>query len=209
MRVCPPSHRPEFGDSRDDRPRRCPDREAERDPDEQVFDELLKRLHPLDPPHPEPEIVIGGEEEVPDQDGLDDEEPREGPAHHREPERLRVRVDLLREPVAGEGQRKEGADRDEVADVSHPVVVRALLVGFRLQELEGRVGGGDRSAERDVRDDSMDVDRHPGEVVDRVPDGDDGPRSETPRGDIMNVSQALAISMIAVPTRLRPSPRPR
>ena len=46
-----------------------------------------------------------------------------------QPERLRVRVNLLREPVAGEGQRQEGADRDEVADVSHPVVVRALLVG--------------------------------------------------------------------------------
>ena len=143
--------------------------------DEQVLDELLKRLHPLDPPHPEPEIVVGGEEEVPDQDGLDDEEPREGAAHHREPERLRERVDLLREPVAGERKREEGADRDEVADVSHPVVVRALLVGFRLQELEGRVGGGDRSAERDVRDESMDVDRHPRVVVDRVPDGEHRP----------------------------------
>ena len=123
---------------------------------------------PLDPPHAEPEVVVGREEEVPDQDRLNDEEPREGPAHHREPERLRVGVDLLREPVAGEGQREEGADRDEVPDVPHPVVVRALLVGFRLEELEGRVGGGDRSAEGDVRDDSMDVDRHPGVVVDRV-----------------------------------------
>ena len=135
---------------------------------------------PLDPPHPEPEVVVGGEEEVPDQDRLDDEEPREGPAHHRQPERLRVGVDLLREPVAGEGERQEGADRDEVADVSHPVVVRALLVGLRLQELEGRVGGGDRSAERDVRDDPMDVDRHPGEVVDRVPDGEHRPAVRDP-----------------------------
>ena len=33
--------------------------------------------------------------------------------------------------------------------------------------------------------------------------------SETPFGDIMNVSQELAINMIAVPTTLRPSPRPR
>ena len=148
--------------------------------DEKVLDELLKRLRPLDPPHPEPEVVVGGEEEVPDQDGLDDEEPREGPAHHREPERLRERVDLLREPVAGERQREEGADRDEVADVSHPVVVRALLVGFRLEELEGRVGGGDRSAEGDVRDEPMDVDRHPGVVVDRVPDGEDRPLVRDP-----------------------------
>ena len=167
------SHRPDFGDGRDDRPRRRPDHETERDRGEKVLDEPLKRLRPLDPPHPEPEVVVGGEEQVPDQDRLDDEEPRERAAHHREAERLRVRVDLLREPVAGEGKREEGDDRDEVADVSHPVVVRALLVGVRLQELEGRVRGGDRSAEGDVRDHAMDVDRHPGEVVDRVPDGDD------------------------------------
>ena len=95
-------------------------------------------------------------------------------------ERLRVRVDLLREPVAGEGQREEGADRDEVADVSHPVVVRALLVGGRLEELEGGVGGGDRSAKGDVGDDAMDVDRHPGVVVDRVPDGEQRRRWSRP-----------------------------
>jgi hypothetical protein len=35
------------------------------------------------------------------------------------------------------------------------------------------------------------------------------PVSETPFGDIMNVTQALAISMMAVPTRLRPSPSAR
>ena len=70
--------------------------------DEQVLDELLERLRPFDPPHPEPEVVVGGEEQVPDQDRLDDEEPRERAAHHRQAERLRVGVDLLREPVAGE-----------------------------------------------------------------------------------------------------------
>ena len=32
------------------------------------------------------------------------------------------------------------------------------------------------------------------------------PVSETPRGVIMKVSQALAMNMIAVPTMLRPSP---
>ncbi len=102
------------------------------------------------------------------------------PAHHRQSERLRVGVDFLREPVAGEGKRQESADGDEVSDVTHPVVVRALLVGFRLKELECGVGGGDRSAKGDVCDDSMDVDRHPGEVVDRVPDGDDGPFARDP-----------------------------
>jgi hypothetical protein len=56
----------------------------------------------------------------------------------------------------------------------------ALLVGFRLQELEGRVGAGDRSAERDVRDEPVDVDRHPREVVDRVPDGENGPLVRDP-----------------------------
>ena len=97
-----------------------------------------------------------------------------------EAERLREGVNLLREPVAGEGEREEGADRDEVPDVSHPVVVRAVLLGFRLQELEGRIGRGDRSAERDVRDDAMDVDRHPRVVVDGVPDGEHRPRVRDP-----------------------------
>ena len=174
------SHRPDLGDRRDDRPRRRPDHEAQHDRDEQVLDDLLDRLLPLDPPHAEPEVVVGREEEVSDQDRLNDEEPREGPAHHREPERLREGVDLLREPVAGEWKREEGTDGDEVPDVTHPVVVRAVLVGLRLQELEGRVGGGDRSAEGDVRDEPMDVDRHPGVVVDRVPEGDDRPFARDP-----------------------------
>ena len=95
-------------------------------------------------------------------------------------ERLRVGVDLLRQPVAGERQREEGADRDEVADVSHPVVVRALLVGCRVEELERRVGGGDRSAEGNVGDDAMDVDRHPGVVVDRVREGEQRPVARDP-----------------------------
>jgi hypothetical protein len=82
------SHRPDFGHGRDDRSGRRPDHEAERDPDEKVLDEPLKRLLPFDSPHPEPQIVVGGEEEVADQDGLDDEEPRERAPHHREPERL-------------------------------------------------------------------------------------------------------------------------
>ena len=179
-RVRRSSHRPEFGNGCDDRSRRHPDHEAERDRDEKVLDEFLDRLVPLDPPHPEPEVVVGREEETPDQDRLNDEKPREGPSHHREPERLRVGVDLAREIVASEGKREEGDDGDEVPDVPHPVVVRALLVGVRLEELESRVGGGDRSAEGDVRDESMDVDRHPGEVVDRVPEGDHRPRLRDP-----------------------------
>ncbi len=35
------------------------------------------------------------------------------------------------------------------------------------------------------------------------------PLSAIPRGDIMNVSQELAMNMIAVPTMLSASPRPR
>ena len=61
----------------------------------------------LDAAHAQPEVVVGAEEQVADQHGLDDEQPRERAAHHREAERLRVRVDLLRQPVAGEGQRQE------------------------------------------------------------------------------------------------------
>ena len=84
---------------------------------QQVLDDLLERLRALDPSHAEPQVVVGGEEQVADQDGLDDEEPGEGAAHHRQAERLRVGVDLLGQPVAGEGQRQERADGDEVADV--------------------------------------------------------------------------------------------
>ena len=116
----------------------------------------------------------GGEEEVADQDRLDDEEPREGAAHHDEPERLRERVNL-REPVAGERERQEGADGDEVAEVSHPVAVRAPRRSSPAGELERRGGRGDRSAERDVGDDAVDVDRHPRVVVDGVPDGEHRP----------------------------------
>ncbi len=150
---------------------------------EQILDEPLERLRPLDPPHAEPEVVVGTEEEVPDEDRLNNEEPREGSAHHRQPERLRVGVDLLRQPVAGERQREERADRDHVADVAHPVVVGALLVGGRVEELERRVGGGDRSAEGHVGDDAMDVDRHPGVVVDRVRQGEERPRWSRPRSE--------------------------
>ena len=45
-----------------------------------------------------------------------------------------------------------------------------LLVGLRLEVAEGGVGGGDRAAERDVGDDPVDVDRHPGVVEERVPE---------------------------------------
>ena len=89
-RVGRSSHRADLGDRSDDRPRCRPDREAERDRDEQVLDELLERLLPLDPAHAEPEIIVGREEQIPDQHRLDDEQPRERPAHHRQAERLRV-----------------------------------------------------------------------------------------------------------------------
>ena len=58
-------------------------------------DESLERLCPLDAAHAEPEVVIRPEEKVPDQDCLNDEEPRERTAHHRETERLRVSVRSL------------------------------------------------------------------------------------------------------------------
>ena len=66
---------------------------------------LLQRLAARDTTHAEPEVIVGGEEEIPDQHRLDDEQPRERASHHRQAERLRVGVDLLGEPVAGEGQR--------------------------------------------------------------------------------------------------------
>ncbi len=147
-----------------------------RDQDQQELDVALEAVGGLHAAHPEPQVVVRAQEQVPDQDRLDDEEPGEGTSHHREPERLRVGVDLGGEPVAGEGQGQERADRDEVADVAHPVVVGPLLVRRRVQELEGRVGGRHRAAEGDVRDDAVDVDRHPGVVVDGRPGADHGAR---------------------------------
>ena len=42
------AHRADFRHRRDDRSRGRPDHEAERDPEQQVLDELLKRLHAFD-----------------------------------------------------------------------------------------------------------------------------------------------------------------
>ena len=84
------AHRPDLRDRGDDRTRRRPDHEAEHDHRQEVLDHLLEALRAFDPPHPQPEVVIGGEEQVADEHRLDDEEPREGAAHHRQAERLRV-----------------------------------------------------------------------------------------------------------------------
>ncbi len=108
----------------------------------------------LDAAHAQPQVVVGGQEQVADQRRLDDEQPGEGAAHHLQAQRLREGVDLAGQPVAGERQRQERADRHEVADVAHPVVVRALLVVSGREELERGVGAGDRPAEGDVGDDA-------------------------------------------------------
>ena len=129
----------------------------------------------VDPAHAHPQVVVGGQEEAADQDRLDDEQPGEGAAHHGQAHGLGEGVDLRRQPVAGERQGQQAGDGDEVRHVAHPVVVGALLGRLGVQELVGGVGAGDRAAVGQVGDHAVDVDRHPGVVVDRLPDGEHRP----------------------------------
>ena len=155
---------------RDQAPRGGPDHEAEGEHDHQERDERPEPLGPGDPLHAEPEVVVRAEEEHADEDGLDDPEPRHEAPHHRDAHRLVVAVDLEPEPVAGERQDHQRREGDEVPDVPHPVVAGPLLVGLGAEEPERRVGRGDRAAEDHVGDEAVDVDRHPGEVVHRLPE---------------------------------------
>jgi len=85
-----------------------------------------------------------------DQDRLDDERPGKGAPHHVIAHHGAVRVDLAAEIVAGERQRDQAADRAEVADVAHPVVVGPLLLRRRAHVFDRGVGAADEAAEGDV-----------------------------------------------------------
>ena len=97
-------------------------------------------------------------------------------AHHRYAHLLAVGVDLAAQVVAREGQGNEGSDRDEAADVAHPVEAFALLVSGGGQEAEGRVGTHDGSAEADVGEQAVDVERVPRVVREGFPAARDGDR---------------------------------
>jgi hypothetical protein len=180
-RVRRTAHRLDLLGGGDDRPRRRPHREAQRDHHQHRPDVGAVALGALDALHAQPQVPVGEQEEVADQHRLDDEQPREGAAHHRQAHGLREGVDLRRQPVAGKRQRQKAHDGDEVAHVAHPVEVGALLVGLGGQELEGGIGGGHGAAEGDVGDDAVDVDRHPGVVGYRVPGAEHGARLGDPR----------------------------
>ncbi len=165
------AHRADLAQRGDEAPRGGPDHESERDHDEEVLDPGPEALGARDALHAEPEVVVRAQEQHADEDGLDDPEPRHEAAHHRDAHRLVVSVDLEPEPVPGERQDHQRRERHEVPDVPHPVVAGPLLVGLGAEEPEGRVGGGDRAPEDDVGDEPVDVDRHPREVVDGLPEG--------------------------------------
>ncbi len=86
---------------------------------------------PWNPAHPHPEVVITREEEDANQEGLHDPKPAHEAAHHCGAHLLVVLVDLTAKPVAGEGEHDERADRDEIPDVAHPVVMGTLLISLR------------------------------------------------------------------------------
>ena len=70
---------------------------------------FVKRSAPGMRPMPDPQVVVGREEQHADEQGLDDPEPAHEAAHHRDAHLLVVLVDLAAQPVAGEGQDDEGA----------------------------------------------------------------------------------------------------
>jgi hypothetical protein len=53
--------------------------EADGDRRQEVLDVLLIGLRAGDAPHAEPQVVVGGEEQIADQHRLDDEQPGEAP----------------------------------------------------------------------------------------------------------------------------------
>ena len=171
-----PAHRRELLRVRDHGVRRAPHDRAQHEHDQQVLGVGTVPLGTGDPAHPDPEIVVAGEEQHRDEEGLDDPQPAHKAAHHRNAHRLVVLVDLAAQPIAGEGEHDQRRHGDEVADVSHPVVVGALFLGPGREETVACVCAYDRAAEHDVADQAVNVDRHPGVIQDRVPELDAGGR---------------------------------
>ena len=163
-----PAHPAGLFDRGYERVRGRPYDEADGDRAEQVFDELPEPLRSLDPLHTQPEVIVRGEEEITDQDGLNDEQPREGAAHQYDAETLRIGIDLFSEPVARERKRQQRGDRDEIAHVAHPVIVDALLPGLGAEVFVRAVRRGDGPTKCDVRDHAVHVNRHPDIVLNRA-----------------------------------------
>ena len=129
---------------------------------------LRKALGAGNAPHARPQVIVGGNEEHPDEHGLHDPEPAHEASHHRDAHLLVVLVNLAAEPVAGEGQYDEGRNGDEIADVAHPVVVSTLFIGCRSEEAIGGIRSHNRTAEHGVGNEPMNIDRHPRRVGNRV-----------------------------------------
>src|SRR3989475_165309 len=147
---------------------------AEHQHDQQVLGVGPEPLRARNAAHADPQIVVARQEQHRDEERLDHPQPAHEAAHHGDPHRLVVLVDLASQPVAGERQHDERRHRDEVPDVAHPVVVGPFLVGARREKAVARVRAHDRAAEHHVRDHPVHVDRHPGRVGDRVPQLDRG-----------------------------------
>ncbi len=169
-----PAHRGQLLGVGDHRVGRAPDDRPEHEDREQPLGVGPEPLGPRNPLHPQPQIVVAGEEQHRDEERLDHPEPAHETAHQGDAHRLVVLIDLAAEPIAGERQDDERRHRDEVPDVAHPIVVRTLLVRLGGEKSVARVRGDHGAAEHDVGDQAMHVDRHPRRVGDHVPQFDGG-----------------------------------
>ncbi len=165
------AHLPRFFQTRHQGVGRHPDAETQEQNDQHAHDGLsILGLRPRNPVgDAQPEIVVRAEEEHADQHGLQNEQPGEESAHEGDAHLLVVLIDLAHQPVAGEGQRQQAEDADEVADVAHPIVVVALIGRLRAQVPNSRIGAANVSAEHHVGDEAMNVHRPPGRIPCRRP----------------------------------------
>ncbi len=103
---------------------------------------------------------------------MNNEQPGKNTAHHGDAKLLIIAVDLTAQPVTGKRQGNEADNGHKVTDISHPVVACPIgRVLGRGQEPEARVRRHHRAAKGDIGDKAVQVHRHPGEVVHRLPGG--------------------------------------
>ena len=98
--------------------------------------------------------------------------------------------------------------------------MRLVFLRFGNQEAKGGISTDDCTTESHIPDETVDVDRHPGKVIDRLPQCTDEltglimKRNRLVVGPIIAglvwyVSQALETNIIAVPNTFRSTPRNR
>ena len=108
-----------------------------------------------------PKIVIGSEEQHPDEHCLQDKEPGQKSSHEGNAHLLVILVDLSHEPITGEGKGKHAEHADEVSDVAHPIIMFPFLPAGRQEIADAGIGAANKPAQYDVGNESMNVNRPP------------------------------------------------